>query len=50
MALEAGVPLGDRIGEQARAEAAAMVAGTEVEIIVEVFDRKGNLVGAAGEV
>jgi len=50
MALEAGLPLGDRIGELARAEAAAMVAGTEVEIIVEVFDRKGTLVGAAGEV
>ena len=50
MALEAGLPLANRIGELARAEAAAMVAGTETEIIVEVFDRKGNLVGAAGEV
>ena len=34
----------------ARAEAAAMVAGTETEITVEVFDRKGTLIGAAGEV
>ena len=50
MALDAGLPLGDRIGELARQEAAAMVAGTETEISVEIFDRNGTLVGAAGKV
>ena len=50
MALDAGVPLGDRIGALARQEAAAMVTGTETEITVEIFDRDGTLVGAAGKV
>lgn len=42
-----GLPLGDRIAAEARAQAEALVEG-KVAIEVAVFDRQGGLVGRAG--
>ena len=40
-----GLALGNAIAEAARREAEAVIAGTEIEIDVLIFDRESNLVG-----
>ncbi|WP_193186499.1 cobalt-precorrin-5B (C(1))-methyltransferase [Nisaea sediminum] len=50
IAREAELPLGDRIAALAREEALKMLEGAGTEIVIEVFDREGKLVGSAGEV
>lgn len=43
-----GLALGDAIAAAARREAEAVVAGTDIEIDVLIFDRDSNLVGKSG--
>jgi cobalt-precorrin-5B (C1)-methyltransferase len=41
----AGISLGDQVAAEARAVAAGVVAGADVEIDVVMFDREGRLIG-----
>jgi cobalt-precorrin-5B (C1)-methyltransferase len=50
IAKAANLLLGDRIATLAREEALQVLDGAGTEVIVEVFDREGTLVGSAGEV
>jgi cobalt-precorrin-5B (C1)-methyltransferase len=47
LAQGAGIALGDKVAEAARETAARVVAGTEIEVEVMLFDREQNLVGRA---
>jgi cobalt-precorrin-5B (C1)-methyltransferase len=47
LAQAAGVALGDKVARAAQETAARIVAGTEINIEVVLFDREQNLVGRA---
>ncbi|HVV12916.1 cobalt-precorrin-5B (C(1))-methyltransferase [Amycolatopsis sp.] len=48
LAQAAGVPLGDRVAERARAVAVEVLEGASIEVDVVVIDRAGVIVGRAG--
>ncbi|KAA9148512.1 cobalt-precorrin-5B (C(1))-methyltransferase [Amycolatopsis acidicola] len=45
LAQAAGVPIGDRVAERARATALDVLAGAKIEVDVVVIDRAGTIVG-----
>lgn len=48
LAQAAGVPIGDRVAERARAVAMEVLAGAPIDVDVVVIDRAGAIVGRAG--